>query len=182
VIFPELDLGLVAFGNTGVTSNAAELKLIYHLVDEKIGLPKEKRIDWDKMHQDQIKGQVKKYNKAKERYYPTIPTPPLPLSLPLHNYTGTYTHPSYHNLTIVLKDGKLHSDRDNASWKAFFDLEHVSGEYFMAYLDSSTAPGLIFKAAFPAEFVLGSDGVVKKLGIVPEETMEGVEKIWFDRV
>jgi hypothetical protein len=182
VIFPELDLGFVAFGNTGVTSNAAELKLIYHLLDEKIGLPKEKRFDWDKTHQDQMARQLETYEKAEERYYPTIPSPPLPLSLPLQNYTGTYNHPTYHNLTIIIKDGKLHSDRDNASWKVFFDLEHVSGEYFMAYLDSATAPGLIFKTAFAAEFGVGSDGVVRELGIAVEEEMGVGERVWFVRV
>jgi len=51
----------------------------------------------------------------------------------------------------------------------------------MAYLDSSTAPGLIFKQAIPAEFVIGSDGVVQKFGIAHEEAM-GSEKIWFERV
>jgi hypothetical protein len=178
VIIPELDLGFVAFGNTGMTSNAAELKLIYHLLDEKLGLARERRFDWDKMHQDKYNNQVKKYEEAERRYYPSIPSP-LPLSLPVEMYTGTYNHPSYYNVTIVLKDGRLHSDRD-AGWRVFFDLEHVSGGYFMGYLDSSTAPGLLFREAFPAEFVVGSDGVVRELGLALEEEMG--EMIWFERV
>lgn len=48
VIFPALDYGLVSFGNTAQTSNAVEMKLIFHLVDEKLGIPHEKRWDWDK--------------------------------------------------------------------------------------------------------------------------------------
>jgi hypothetical protein len=48
VIFPGLNYGLVSFGNTGSTSNAAELRLIFHLVDEKLGIPYEKRRDWNK--------------------------------------------------------------------------------------------------------------------------------------
>ena len=48
MIFPALNYGLVSFGNTGMTSNFAELKLIFHLVDEKLGIPTEKRWDWNK--------------------------------------------------------------------------------------------------------------------------------------
>lgn len=48
VIFPDLNYGLVSFGNTGKTSNFAILKLLYHLIDEKLAIPPEKRYDWNK--------------------------------------------------------------------------------------------------------------------------------------
>ncbi|TVY91494.1 Protein flp, partial [Lachnellula willkommii] len=48
VLFPSLNYGLVSFGNTGQTSNFAILKLIYHLIDEKLAIPPEKRYDWNK--------------------------------------------------------------------------------------------------------------------------------------
>jgi hypothetical protein len=47
IFFPRLDYGLVTFGNTAATSNAAGIKLIWHLVDEKLGVPQGERFDWD---------------------------------------------------------------------------------------------------------------------------------------
>lgn len=61
-------------------------------------------------------------------------------------------------------------------------LEHVSGEFFLAYRDSRTAPGGVYRAVGKAEFVLGSEGVPGKLGVALEGEM-GVEgRIWFERV
>lgn len=47
IFFPELKYGLCAFGNTGVTSNIVELKALWHLIDEKLGIPEKERFDWD---------------------------------------------------------------------------------------------------------------------------------------
>jgi hypothetical protein len=52
----------------------------------------------------------------------------------------------------------------------------------MAYVDSSTAPGLIFKAAVPAGFKIGSDGAPKAFGIAAEEKMGKDGRIWFDKI
>ena len=50
IFFPALNYGIVSLGNTASTSNAVELRLMWHLVDEKIGVPKEKRFDWNKKY------------------------------------------------------------------------------------------------------------------------------------
>jgi len=50
IIFPDLNYSIVAFGNTASTSNYAEIFLIYHLIDEKLGVPKAKRFDWNKKY------------------------------------------------------------------------------------------------------------------------------------
>jgi hypothetical protein len=133
-------------------------------------------------NQEALKRQNEKYEKAKERFYPSVPSPPLPATLPLQNYTGIYSHPAYHNINLVFKDGKLHLNRGNASWKLIFDLEHVSGDYFLAHIDSKTAPGLIFKSAAPAEFVIGSDGTPKSFGFAAAEEMGPEGRIWFERI
>ncbi len=52
----------------------------------------------------------------------------------------------------------------------------------MAYIDSTTAPGLIFREAVAAEFVIGSDGVAKKFGLAAEPEMGSEGRIWFDRI
>ena len=48
IFFPALNYGIVSLGNTASTSNCVENRLIWHLVDEKLGVPKEKRFDWNK--------------------------------------------------------------------------------------------------------------------------------------
>lgn len=47
VFFPALKYGLVSFANTAVTSNAVEERLMWHLVDEKLGIPEKERFDWN---------------------------------------------------------------------------------------------------------------------------------------
>lgn len=48
LVFPALKYGIIAFANTAETSNAIEEILMWHLVDEKLGIPKEERFDWTK--------------------------------------------------------------------------------------------------------------------------------------
>ncbi len=85
-------------------------------------------------------------------------------------------------MTLTLKDEKLYINRSDAAWRVAIDLEHVSGDHFMAYVDSTTAPGLISKEAVPAEFKVGSDGIAKDFGIVAEPEMGFEKRIWFDRL
>lgn len=54
IFFPSLKYGIVLFGNTGVTSNCAELKLMWHLIDEKLGVPDKNRFDWNQKLSPQI--------------------------------------------------------------------------------------------------------------------------------
>lgn len=123
-----------------------------------------------------------KYENAARIFYPSIPSPPLPLSRPLAKYAGTYFNPGYKNVTLVVQDGRLHCDRAEGTWQLVWDLEHVTGEHFLAHIDSATAPGLVFKQATAAEFVLGSDGVVRRFGIAGESEMGREARIWFDRL
>ena len=123
-----------------------------------------------------------RYQNASKMFYPSVPDPPIPASLPLQNYTGTYYNPGYHNMTLTLKDDQLFVNRSDHAWKVSVDLEHVSGDHFMAYVDSLTAPGLIFKEAVPAEFKVGGDGVSTSFGILAEPSMGENSRIWFDKV
>jgi hypothetical protein len=129
-----------------------------------------------------LEKQRREYNDAPKILYPTTPDPPLPATLPLSNYTGIYHHAAYRNIKIELKDGALFTNRSDPAWKITIDYKHVSGDFFIGYVDSTTAPGLIFKNAAPAEFVVGSDGIVKKFGIGAEPSMGPEGRIWFDRV
>ena len=57
----------------------------------------------------------------------------------------------------------------------------MSGDYFIAHIDSDRAPG-IFKEALPAEFTVGSDGRTKALGLATEAEMGPQGRVWFERV
>ncbi len=48
IFFSALNYGLIAFANTAVTSNFLEQALLWHLVDEHLNIPQEKRFDWNK--------------------------------------------------------------------------------------------------------------------------------------
>ncbi|KAI9051163.1 hypothetical protein LZ554_005265 [Drepanopeziza brunnea f. sp. 'monogermtubi'] len=182
IFFPELKYGICSFGNTRVTSNNVELKAIWTLIDDKLGVPPKESFDWDKKFRKQMQSGREQYDNRTAQYYPEIPSPPLPLTLPLEDYAGTYFQPAYRNVTIYEERGVLKAHRDDVSWKLMFDLEHVSGDYLMAHIDSTTAPGLISRQAVAAEFKVGSDGVASGFGIAiePEMGLEG--RIWFERV
>ena len=47
LLLPGRNWGVVLMGNTGETSNYAGSGLVYHLVAEFLGIPQEKRFDWD---------------------------------------------------------------------------------------------------------------------------------------
>lgn len=44
--FPDLDFGVVTFGNTAGTSNYVGVITVWKLVDDKLGIPEEERHDW----------------------------------------------------------------------------------------------------------------------------------------
>ncbi|CAG8961253.1 hypothetical protein HYFRA_00013309 [Hymenoscyphus fraxineus] len=190
IFFPALNYGVVGFGNTGGTSNAVEQVLQWQLIDDKLGIPAEKRVDWNKLNTALHNSLQKSLQNATRTLYPHIPSPPLPLSRPLESYTGTYTHPTYHNLTLALCPPhyspfipqKLCAKRANATWKLKMDFVHVSGEFFVVDADSLLAPGGVTKQIVPAEFRLTAEGRVGMLGVGLEREM-GVEgRIWFVRV
>lgn len=134
-------------------------------------------------HQKQFEEIVEGHQTARRKFYPTIPTPAIPQSLPLKSYTGIYYDPGYHQMAVTIsEDNKLYILRSTETWKIKITLDHISGDFFMAYIDSATAPGLVFKKAVPAEFKIGADGISKSFGILLEEAMGSEKKIWFNRM
>ena len=125
---------------------------------------------------------AERYENGLEIYYPDIPNPPQPPRLQLKDYAGTYFHRAYRNLTLVWKDEALHWDRIDVTWPMTGNLTHVSGEYFLIYVNSATAPSFLFKASRAAEFRIGSDGIPSALGIAAEEEMGTAGRIWFERI
>lgn len=69
------------------------------------------------------------------------------------------------------------------TWKIGIDLEHVSGEYFLARIDSLEAPESVFKTALPAEFKIGADGKPYAFGAFLNMVEKvPVQRTWFERL
>ncbi|KUI69533.1 Penicillin-binding protein 4 [Cytospora mali] len=194
--FPDLNYGLVTLGNTAITSNALGLILLWELVDDKLGVPKEERHDWAADWEGWEDKTNAKLDKAISKYYPNRPVPPQPPSLPIEAYTGTYFHPGYLNFTLTLaKPGSttrskatLEASRTDATWQSGNEFEHVTGEYWMMffYMVQSTKGLDPRKEYAPAQFRIGADGRAEALGITWLSTLDGQDTVeglvWFDRV
>lgn len=125
---------------------------------------------------------MEQFDKAKDELYPDRAQPPLPKALPLKEYTGTYFHPAYRNLTIDLSDAskQLRAVQDSV-WQMIFDFVHVSGEFWIIYVDMKNAPNLLSGQVARAEFRIGATGKVDKLMVeFMEEGSEGI--ITFDKI
>jgi hypothetical protein len=58
----------------------------------------------------------------------------------------------------------------------------MSGDFFMAHIDSTTAPGFAFQQATAAEFHVGANGIPKTFGLAAEPEMGLSGRIFFDRI
>lgn len=105
------------------------------------------------------------------------PESPEPLSVPLEKLAGTYFNAGYRNSVLVLKQGRLEADCTDRGIPFILEFDHLSGNKFVAeqkdLLDRS-------RRKMKAEFELGKDGKVQRLGIPLCGELER-EPIWFER-
>lgn len=182
---PALGWGVVMMGNIGEVSNWAEYTLVHWLVDELLGTPAKERFDFDAYFQNKIDTGRKEVENSRERLFPHAPEPDqrLPHGLPLDAYAGSYYHPGYRDLTFDVVDGKLHTEA-NRTWAFALDLEHVSGEFFVAFVHGvagSLTESITNMMGLKTEFRLGVSKTVEAVGFGMEPTMED-ELIWFSKV
>lgn len=128
-----------------------------------------------------------KSQNAISHFYPSLPFPPLPPTLPLSAYAGTYTHPGYQSLTIThnpkTRPETLHADRSFITWpEPNLIFSHFSGNYFIIYSSHHGDLSAFAPSVYPAEFVVGADSKPQKVGIGYEEEMGKEGRIWFERV
>ncbi|KAL5365786.1 beta-lactamase/transpeptidase-like protein [Aspergillus floccosus] len=185
-ILPEKKFGFVLMGN----SNSARhliFRLAVRLMDQLLGPVK------DPLHEQRMAGFYARLERAKEgtlkyqpedvdaikrRLFPTLADPPVPHSLPLEKYVGTYRHPCGAWVPVVLgEDGNLGIDAAHGAISGALSLTHASGEFFVAKMKSGK-PAVMWPVA--AEFYIDASGVVKKIGMSLEPTLKG-ERIWFGR-
>jgi len=187
-------VGFTFMGNSDGGSNLVALVLMSYLVDEMIRVPEDERINLVAMFDalsEEAENELQP-GKARKRIYPDAPpaNSTLPLPLPLEDYTGEYRNDGYGNLTIHIEDANstqmswmmaekvLRIDVSDKLWEHSITFEHVSGNYFLAWGKVTTTGSTV--AAAPAEFEIGVDEKVKRLGLGYEPSM-GKDLIWFEK-
>jgi len=121
------------------------------------------------------------WESALETVYPDRADPPVPRTLPLRAYAGTYFHPGYQNLTLTLqgsedeKEGpRLVAKFVGASWRTTCDVAHVSGEHWLAYCEM---PLQSFRDYAAARSEIGANGAVEAIVLdlrgINDEASEG---------
>ncbi|KAI0174998.1 putative penicillin-binding protein [Pestalotiopsis sp. NC0098] len=183
--FPGLRYGVVAMGNTAVTSNMAANLLGWRLMDDRLGVPEGERYDRKPGFQKLLDGLLGQFDKAVDELYPDRAAPPVPRALPLEAYTGMYFHPGYLNMTITTHDGeeegRLRAVREDFVWQMTFDFVHASGEYWAVLIDMKDSPNRLNGQVAKAEFRIGPDG--RASALVAEFLEEGSEGIiTFDKI
>ncbi|EED23037.1 penicillin-binding protein, putative [Talaromyces stipitatus ATCC 10500] len=179
VYFPERDWGALVFCNA---DGPGRETLAWYLIDEMLTVPQSQRINLYNVTQKRL-AQRREYNStAQQRLYPSIPSPARPLSLPLTNYTGTYTHPAHPDLIISVT-----SDDDpqlnvllTGSFPTRMKLKHVTAEFFLAEI-------FLFRfhqesdAVVKAEFQINAEGRVTRFGAAIDFADMPDTLIWFER-
>ncbi|KAJ5405865.1 beta-lactamase/transpeptidase-like protein [Penicillium sp. CMV-2018d] len=177
LLVPELQFGVITLANTAQTSNYAAQLLAFHLLDERLGIPREQRFDWNQRNWSLIE-QEKQRVADKVNYRPPIVLPP---KLPLDEYAGTYTHAGYKDITVYFSEGVLHADRKDMTWPETIRFQHVTGEHFLILSTHNEDFGAFYPEVYDAEFRISIQGKPWTLGIAWERAMGG-EKIWFVRI
>ncbi|KAJ6037036.1 penicillin-binding protein [Penicillium herquei] len=178
LLVPELEFGVIILANTSNTSNYAAQLLAFHLLDERLGIPRHQRFDWDQRNWGLIE-QEKQWVADKINYRPPVV---LPLTLSLANYAGTYTHAGYKDITIYLdSESVLRADRKAMTWPESISFKHVTGDHFLMVSTHIEDYGAFCPDVYDAEFRISVEGKAWSVGIAWERAMGG-EKIWFVRV
>ncbi|PKS13286.1 hypothetical protein jhhlp_000057 [Lomentospora prolificans] len=192
--FPELQWGAVVMTNGDLPGMCASGALFYRLMDDYLEIPESDRIDQGAKLEGFITMKDQGYLKARETHLTQLSDPQKPHSLPLEEYAGTYTHPAYRDITFVVAEPEadlpvaekttkvLHALKEKSEWDVVFDLEHLSGEHFICYINTLVRSPMVHEAC-PAEFNVGPDGKVRRLGIQFSQFLSSSkETIWFDRI
>ncbi|MCJ1262605.1 hypothetical protein MMC22_002475 [Lobaria immixta] len=185
--------GITMMANTVGSSNAAQKTILYSMLDKLLDTPPKDRMDWKGILDSQMEERRKSLNNSRERLYPDLPKNPIPLSLPLEQYTGFYSHAGYGVLNLTLADSEPQSASVSCSailrtalvggaLPLTLDFEHVNGEYFLVSVALIKSDGFRdVQDVNKAEYRLNQAGKVEELGIILDAEM-GEDKIWFKKV
>jgi hypothetical protein len=125
------------------------------------------------MRQETMKSHAKG---ARDRLFSSARTPPIPPSLPISEYAGSYTHPAYGTIKVSHVEDCLRGCFPGRIPLDPLHLEHVSGEFFLARAEIIS----LISVRARARFEIDSTGFPVKLGV---EFDEGAKDLitWFLR-
>ncbi|KAJ3476130.1 hypothetical protein NLG97_g9223 [Lecanicillium saksenae] len=187
---PHKQYGVAIHANSSTNGSLVVAAIRARLMDTFLGV-KIKTLDEFIIEKDkEMKSTADRYFATRTRLYKELPDPVMPPSLPLVAYAGTYSHPAYRTLELVfiqkpkLKDVPMAEATTHVLRARLqrlttltLDLEHVSGDYFISWLNYE--PARFSRAGSKAQFELASNGQVAKCGIDME--LRG-RIVWFTKV
>ncbi|KAJ5299572.1 Peptidase S12 Pab87-related C-terminal [Penicillium atrosanguineum] len=182
---PDKQFGFVMMGNSATARNGT-LKLVIHLIDKLLGpstdpLLNERMTACFKRQMEEREQMMEDLQRStedvKKRLFLRLPDPPIPHSLDLEKYAGTYKHPANASVTIKFEDGKLFTEKTQGALPSVLDLTHASGNFFVGRTKTFN---LALMVPFIVEFWIDSTGSVRKVGMDVEPSLKG-EMIWFER-
>jgi hypothetical protein len=176
---PDLQWGLVMMGNTTGTSNCVQISLFMEMLDELLGTPSDERVDWSSELAHRIESRRCDNPRAKERLYPSLPSPTSPPTVPRDAHAGRYSHPAYGELILELHGDDLVADRLLQEIPMIIRISHVSGDSWLAKLEILNQDPRDFESV-KTMVEITEDGVVERVGLDLEPALRG-EMIWFNR-
>lgn len=196
LFLPQKKWGVAILANADINGTCVVEAIASRLIDDFLGIPSSERQNMTATMDGFLKGNVDSYLGARMRLYPDPPSPKIPISAPLASYAGRYYQPGYGYITFhvvsvsSLPRGGSSIPFDDSTTEVLhaelprmmdftIDLEHVSGDKFIAWLGTKTGSGLI-KWAKHARFEVDEDGGVK-CGMALE-MFGGEGLVWFRRV
>ena len=176
---PDRQWSFVMMGNTSQTSNYVQMMLYFRLLDQLLETPSREQIDWNARWKGVVDGRRDAFVRARERLYPFLHVKPNPLSLPLEKYAGSYSHLGYGVMKFVVEGAGLITDRTEQEIAMEVKLEHVYGEFWLAFLHVKNKDDRDSEV-LRAEFYISVDGKASKCAAELEPKTES-NKIWFMR-
>ncbi|OAA32355.1 Beta-lactamase/transpeptidase-like protein [Moelleriella libera RCEF 2490] len=169
---PDKKFGLVIMEN--YMNEAVHTIVMHRLIEDRLGIPPEKRADVAAEYLQESPARPQRV--ARQRRRLAVPGPSVSpaaadaATLPLAEFAGSYRSAGYGTITLSLGTdaGTLVAARPEPiwaqDWRLDWRLEHVSGDYFVAYVTSSgddPARAEFFRASFD----VGVDGTVRALEV-----------------
>lgn len=171
---PEHNWGIVVFGNSDDAFYVHQI-LLHQLMDDVLRVPQEERTDWPAYWRKCRADEDEEDEMEDPEMLASVSPGPIPVGL--KKLAGTYFNAGYRNLVLEHKQDRLEADCTDRGMPFVLDFTHILGLTFIAeYKDMLNRS----RRKMKAEFVLGGDGAVKRLGIPLCGEMEG-EPIWFEK-
>lgn len=176
---PEKEWGLVMLSNSE-DADYVESEIEFHLIDELLGIEKQKRYDWRGYADKQIQ---ENKPKTKEELFPELPshlddgTKEEP---DLRQLTGKYENIGYHVLTLMYNEDKKQIEADCSDRSFAFLLRLKERAYGYCYVCEIVDPDAKDAWVIRCEFKVDEMGKGKRFGVAFNP--EVGDLTWFDRV